>query len=76
MAIVASDQEEKQKCWQEEEGMGTGWAQEGRARATGAVHSRTGSFCESQTHFIQHKNVWTEGLEQGPRHGTLLQASL
>lgn len=29
MATVASDQEEKQKGWQEEEGVGTRWAQGG-----------------------------------------------
>lgn len=55
------------------------WVPDGLERAelvTAAVHSGTGSFPESQTHFIQHKNVWTEGLEQGPRQQTLLQASL
>lgn len=57
MATVASDQEEKQKGWQEEEGVGTRWAQEGGAGGIRAVYSEIGSFGESQTHFIQHRNA-------------------
>lgn len=58
MATVASDQEEKQKGWQEEEGVGTRWAQGGgEAGEARAVYSEAGSFGESQTHFIQYRNV-------------------
>lgn len=56
MATVASDQEEKQKGWQEEEGVGTRWAGGGAGEAR-AVYSEAGSFGESQTHFIQYRNV-------------------
>lgn len=57
MATVPSDQEEKQKGWQEEEGVGTRWAQEGGAGEARAVYSEAGGFGESQTHFIQYRNV-------------------
>ena len=63
---MASDQEEKQKGWQEEEGVGTRWAQEGGAGGQGLCTQRQAALVRvKHTLFSTGMSVWAEGLE-GP----------